>query len=330
MAINTYNDISPRVEGRAVADFIKRALPLLTIEKFAQTRTMPTRDTQTLKWRRYNPLPLATTPLVEGVTPPGRKATVTDVEARLLQYGDFVPLTDVIMDTHEDPVFSEMRQVLAEQAAQTVEKIRFGYLKAGTNVFFANGNARTDVNTALTLNLQRKVIRSFRRQNASPFTSVLSSSVNYGTQAVEASFVGLVHPDCEYVIRGLAGFKHIKDYGQGPVWEGEIGTVESVRYVMSTVFESFPDAGGAKGTTISTSGTSSDVYPVIYMAKDAFATVALRGQNAMNLIVKNPGSGGTSDPLNQRGTIGWKTMMTAVILQQLFMARAEIAVPEIA
>jgi N4-gp56 family major capsid protein len=233
------------------------------------------------------------------------------------------------MDTHEDPVFTEMRQVIAEQAAQTVEKVRFGYLKAGTNVYYANGSNRAAVNTALTLTLQRKVIRGFRRQNAMPYTSVLKSSVVQEAEAVEASYVGLVHPDCEFVIRGLTGFKHVKDYGTGPIWEGEIGAVESVRYVMSTVFESWPDAGGAVGSNISTAGSASDVYPVIYLTANAFATIALRGQNAMSLIVKNPGSGGSTDPLNQRGTIGWKTMMTAVILQQLWMARAEVAVPEL-
>jgi len=324
-----YSDISPRVEGRAVADLLKRALPLLPIERFAQVRTLMNNETKTQKFRRYNPLPLATTPLVEGVTPVGNTPSVTDVEVQLYQYGDYVVLTDVIQDTHEDPVFSEMRQVISEQAAQTIESVRFGVIKAGTNVYYANGTQRTDVNTPLTLNLQRKVIRGFRRQNAMPFTSVLKSSIVQEAEAVEACYIGLVHPDMEFIIRGLAGFKHIKDYGTGTVFPGEIGSVESVRYIMSTVFESWPDAGGNFGATISTSGVKSDVYPVIYLTANAFATIALKGQNAMSLIVKNPGSGGSTDPLNQRGTIGWKTMMNAVILQQLWMARAEVAITEL-
>jgi len=325
----TYSDISPRVEGRAVADLLMRALPLLTIEKFAQTRVVPGNETKTQKFRRYNPLPLATTPLVEGVTPVGNTPSVMDIEAVLSQYGDFVVLTDVIMDTHEDPVFTEMRQVIAEQSAQTVEKVRFGHLKAGTNVFYGNGTARSAVTSTLTLGLQRKIIRGFRRQNAQPYTSVLKSSIVQEAEAVEASFVCLVHPDLEFIVRGLAGFKHVKDYGTGPIFPGEIGAVESVRYVMSTVFESWPDAGGTAGANITTSGTSADVYPAIFLTANAFATLSLRGQNAMSLIVKNPGSGGSTDPLNQRGTIGWKTMMTAVILQQLWMARAEVAVTEL-
>lgn len=330
--ITTSNDISPRTNGYAVADLIKRAQPLLTIEKFMQAKVLPNNSTKVMKFRQYNPLPLATTPLTEGVTPSGRTLTYRDVETRLQQYGDYVAVSDVIQDTHEDPVFTEARQLIAEQAAQTLEAIRFGVLKAGTNVYYAgNKTSRSAVVNTLTLQLQRLITRGFKRNLATPFTQVLSSSVNYGTQAVEAAYIGLVHPDCEYVIRSLTGFRHVKDYGQGPVFEGEIGAVENVRYIASTVFEPWVGAGGDVSTTgmISTDGVKCDIYPVIYLARDAAATVALKGQNAMSLIVKNLGSGGTNDPLNQRATIGWKTMTTGIILQQLFMARAEIAVPEI-
>jgi N4-gp56 family major capsid protein len=327
--INSSNDISPRTNGYAVADLIKRAQPLLTIEKFMQAKVLPSNSTKVMKFRQYNPLPLATVPLTEGVTPSGRTLTYRDVETRLTQFGDYVAVSDVIQDTHEDPVFTEARQLIAEQSAQTLEAIRFGVLKAGTNVYYGNGSDRSTVNTPLTLALQRKITRGFKRNLATPFSSVMSSSVQYGTQAVESAYIALVHPDMEYVVRGLAGFRHVKDYGQGPVFEGEIGAVESVRYIASTVFESWADAGGAVGTNISTAGTASDVYPVIFLARDAAATVALKGQNALSLIVKNLGSGGTNDPLNQRATVGWKTMTTGIILQQLFMARAEVAIPEI-
>lgn len=329
--INTSNDISPRTNGYAVADLIKRAQPLLTIEKFMQAKVLPNNSTKVMKFRQYNPLPLATVPLTEGVTPAGRTLTYRDVETRLEQYGDYVAVSDVIEDTHEDPVFTEARQLISEQAAQTLEAIRFGVLKAGTNVYYANGSTRSGIKTTLTLALQRRITRGFKRNLATFFTSVLSSSVNYGTQAVEGAYIGLIHPDAEYVVRGLPGFRHTKDYGQGPVFEGEVGAVENVRYIASTVFEPWVGAGDTLGSTgmISQDGTNIDVYPIIYLAKDAAATVALKGQNALSLIVKNVGSGGTNDPLNQRGTVGWKTMTTGIILQQLFMARAEIAVPEL-
>jgi N4-gp56 family major capsid protein len=42
-------------------------------------------------------------------------------------------------------------------------------------------------------------------------------------------------------------------------------------------------------------------------------------------IVKGLGSSGTADPLDQRQTVGWKMLYTAVILQQLAGVRIEHA-----
>jgi N4-gp56 family major capsid protein len=49
----------------------------------------------------------------------------------------------------------------------------------------------------------------------------------------------------------------------------------------------------------------------------------------MQPFVKNPGVSREGDQLGQRGWIGWKTYFTATILNQLWMARAEVAIPEL-
>jgi N4-gp56 family major capsid protein len=128
----------------------------------------------------------------------------------------------------------------------------------------------------------------------------------------------------------MAGFIDVKDYGQMTPHESEIGAVESARYLTSTIFESWPDAGGVKGSMISTTGTNADVYPVIYIASDAFALTPLKGKNAIVPMVLNPGTPREGDPLGQRGYVGWKTWFAGCILNQVWMARAEVAVTELA
>jgi N4-gp56 family major capsid protein len=81
---------------------------------------------------------VAVTPLVEGVTPAGNSISNQDYSVTLSQYGDYVTITDVILDTHTDSVLQETTDILGEQAALTVETLRFNVLKAGTNVFYAN------------------------------------------------------------------------------------------------------------------------------------------------------------------------------------------------
>lgn len=323
-SFNEYGDITPRTAAHAVAKLLRRALPHLVIEKFGQVYQMPMKATKVAKFRKYNALALTTVPLVEGVTPTGKKITVTDVSVTLEQWGDYVEFTEVIQDTHEDPFLMETMGVLGEQAAQSIETVRWNVIKAGTNVFYANGSARTDVNTPISLALQRKCTRALKRQNASPFTSVVKSTPDYRTEAVEAAYIALCHTDVENDIRGMDGYINPKQYGTSTPWSNEVGAVEDVRYLRSTIFTAFANGGAATTTMVSTGGSLADVYPVIYLAKDAYGIVPLKGKASVSIAVVQP-KPVAGDPLGQRGTAGWKVMQQAVILQDAFMVRAEVA-----
>ncbi len=53
VAVTSYGDISPAVAAYHVVRMLDRAMPLLHLEKFGQTYTLPTQSTQTAKFRRY-------------------------------------------------------------------------------------------------------------------------------------------------------------------------------------------------------------------------------------------------------------------------------------
>ena len=343
-AITSYGDISPAVAAYSVVRMLKRALPYLHIEKFGQTYPLPTNSTQTAKFRRYYmvgatgtagpdataasafSIPVAITPLVEGVTPTGSVLTNQDYTVQLYQYGDFMTMTDVIEDTHTDPILQQMTDILGEQAASTVETLRFNVLKAGTNVFYANNVAgRSSVVTAISLTDQRRVTTGLNRQNSKKITTVVASTADFNTKSVEAAYMAITHPDLESDIRTMTGFIPVASYGpHTSPFEGEIGSVEQVRYLTSTIFAPWADAGGAKGAMRSTSGTSADVYPVLIFGRDAFGIVPLKGKSSMTPLVVNP-KPAPGDPLGQRGTCGWKLWTATVILQDAFMARLEVA-----
>lgn len=347
MLLNTYGDISPAVAAYAVVRMLKRATPYLQLERFGQTYVLPTNSTNVAKFRRYYlagatgsagqysggvngsgaapGVPLATTPLIEGVTPSGNSLAVQDYTVKLSQYGDYVTITDVIEDIHTDPVLAQATDILGEQAAQTVEALRFNVLKAGTNVFYANSVAsRSLIVSTISLADQRRVTTALNRQNTKKITSVVASTPDFNTKSVEAAYMAVVHPDLETDIRNMIGFVPVASYGPHTTpFEGEIGSVEQVRYLTSTMISPWPDAGGAKGTLRSTSGTSADVYPVLIFGRDAFGIVSLKGKSSMTPMVVNP-KPAAGDPLAQRGTCGWKLWTGSVILQDAFMARLEV------
>lgn len=339
-----YGDISPAVAAWAVVRMLKRALPLLVFEKFGQTYPLPTNSTQTAKFRRYFLsgatgsagngsgnfyTPLATTPLVEGVTPDGRSLANQDYTVQLAQYGDFITITDVVNDTHPDDILAVATDVLGENAAEVVETLRFNVLKAGVNVFYANQVAgRSTVAAKISLADQRRVTTALSRQNAKKITSVVASTPDFNTKSVEAAFVAVVHPDLETDIRDMVGFKPTSDYGTHTTpWEGEIGSVEQCRYIATTTAKPFDGAGvvvATAPTMRSNLGVNIDVYPVLYFARDAFGIVPLKGKDSMTPMVVNP-KPAAGDPLGQRGTVGWKLWTATVILQEAFMVRLEVA-----
>jgi N4-gp56 family major capsid protein len=328
MATTTYGDITPRTAAYVAVELLKRALPYLCLEKFGQAKTLPANKTQSMKWRRYKSLAVATTALTEGVTPPSKKLTYEDISCTLYQYGDLVEITDVVIDTHEDPILQEAEQIMGEQAAKTIEIIRFNILKAGTSVYYANNVAgRTSVTAVMARADQRSIVRALERQEAGHITTIVKSTPSFNTENVAPGFVGLCHVDLKTDIRGLTGFIDVKDYGSIPRFETEVGSCEDIRYLTSTIFTSWADGGSATGagtTRISTAGGACDVYPVLMLAKDAYGIIALKGKFAITPMVINP-TPSKSDPLGQRGSISWKTMQTALILNDNWMYRYEVA-----
>lgn len=332
MTITRYSDagVSPRTNVYAERQMLKHAGPVRILDKFGLTKVLPQNKTQTMKFRRPRVFTAATTPLVEGVTPTATQFRYEDVEVTLRQYGMVVQITDVIEDTHEDPVLNDATTQAGENIGRTMEALDWGVLRAGTNVYYANGTSRTDVNTPISITKIRAVVRGLKAQKAMKITQILDSSVNYATRAIEASFVAVHHTNVEQDIRNIPGFIPVAQYGQRkPISEYEIGSVEDVRFICSPDLDPFTDAGGAKsgsGTEmVSTTGTSADVYPVLFFGKEAYATVALRGQGSVSPTVLRP-KPNHADPLGQLGYVGWKTWHAAVILNQVWMARLEVAV----
>ena len=74
-----------------------------------------------------------------------------------------------------------------------------------------------------------------------------------------------------------------------------------------------PGEGGADGA---------DVYSTLILGDDAYGVTEVTG-GGLQHIVKQLGSAGTADPLNQRATCGWKALKTAEILVQQYMVRIE-------
>jgi N4-gp56 family major capsid protein len=323
---NTYGDISPRTAAFAAATMLDRALPFLCMGKFGQQQPIPKNKSLAIKFRRYNGFTPSTTPLTEGVTPSADNISNTDVTATLAQYGRRTQITDVIADTHEDPVLQEYSEIMGELAGQTQELVIYNVIKAGTNVLYSGGTSRATVNAALTTTVLNRAIRQLKRQNAKPQTRMLAASDKVSTQPIRPAFIAFCHPDCQQDLEGLTGYIPVANYGtMQPLGDNEIGSYKELRFMTSTLYTPFLQAG-ASGSTLLTNGTTgtgnADVYPIVIVGKDAYATVSLAGANAVTPMVVNA-KPTDSDPLAQRSHVGFKMYSTAAILNDAWMVRVE-------
>jgi len=326
---NTYGDITPRTAAYAASVMLDRALPFLCMAKFGQHQPIPKNKSLAVKFRRYNGFAVSTTPLTEGVTPAADNISSTDVQATLAQYGRRTQITDVIMDTHEDPVLNEYAEVMGELAGQTQETVIFSAIKAGTNIIYAGGTSRATVNSAITATALNRAIRQLKRQNTKYQTKMLAATDKVGTAPIRPAFIAFVHPDLQMDLEAISGYKPVSEYGtMQPLGDNELGAYKEIRFMASTLYAPFL-AAGANGSTFLTSGAegtgNADVYPIIICGKDSYGTVSLAGAQAVTPIVVNP-KPSDSDPLAQRGHVGFKMYSTAVILNDAWMVRVECAV----
>ena len=242
-------------------------------------------------------------------------------------------MSDQTVDTYEDDVPAEMKKQCGERVGLIRELIRYGAVKASTNINYPGAiSSRATVNARVTLPLLRKVSRNLQANHATRITGILAPSANIGTKAVEASFLVFCHSDCENDFRDMATFTPVASYGsRKPIHDQELGSVENFRIICSPELASYPNAGvtGASGLTpplLSTGGTFTDVYPIIVCGENGWGQVALRGDNALDPTWIPPGQETKSDPLGQRGFVGAKFYFNCNLLNDGWVAVIEVGV----
>lgn len=275
--------------------------------KFAQKRPMPKKAGDTISFRKIVALEPALTPLEEGVTPEGNSIGMTEITAKTRQYGDYITFSDLIDLVSVDPIIMEYIAELADQANETLDILAREALSSGTNVMYAGGKssrASLAEGDKLTVRDVRKVVRFFRKNYVKPIG---------GTNG---DYACLISPDTEFDFFDDPEFRQIADYGGNvkPLLDNEVGRFHNVRFFMTPNAKVFEGAG-AGGV---------DVHSAIFLGRNAYGITDIKGEGSVKSIIKALGSGGTTDPLNQRQTAGWKVNAFGLVrLEELALVRYE-------
>lgn len=256
-------------------------------EKFAQTRPMPKNYGDNINFRKIGVLAAATTPLTEGVTPTGNSATVTAISATTLQYGDYIEFSDRVSFQMVDPIIAEYTKEQGVQAAETKDTLVRDELHGGSNVMYAGGRVSRvtlAVGDKPTVDLFRKAALTLKKNKVKPVAG--------------GKYVVFISPDVTFDLLDDAKFIKAYEIGQNnkPFIQGEIADVYGIKFVEVENWKVFAGAGAA----------GANVHSAVMIGEEAYGVTKVAGEGDVQTIIKALGSGGTTDPLNQRQTIGWK------------------------
>lgn len=299
---NVTTDANLSAENKTHYDktLIDEAGPYLVHDQFAQIKPIPKNGGKKIEFRKFASLEKATTPLTEGVTPNGKKLKVESIEAEVSQYGDYVELSDMLDLTSIDPVIVEATKLCGRQAGLTLDTITRNMLHSGKNVFFSKKSdgsrptQRSELDDTCILTVDDvKVIAAFLKKNNAP--------------KIDGSYVAIIHPYAAYDIMNDPEWKYPHMYADtSNIYEGEIGKIAGVRFIETSEAKIY--ANGVFGT--------------LFIADGAYGTTEIEG-GGLETIIKQLGSAGVADPLNQRSSVGWKATKTAEILIEAYLVRLE-------
>lgn len=283
---------------------IDEAQASLVHDQFAQKRPIPKNSGKTIEFRKFSSLPKALTPLTEGVTPDGKSLNVTAITATVAQYGDYITQSDVLELTTIDNTILEATKLLGRQAGLTLDTVTRNILHSGTNVTYcpkvaADGSetavtsrANLDNTCQLTVKVIQQVVAKLRAQNA---------------PTINGKYVAIAHPYAMYdLMRDPEWIEAHKYAKPDNLYEGEVGEIAGVRFVQTSEAKIYD--GGVFGTLI--------------MGEGAYGVTEITG-GGLQTIVKQKGSAGTADPLDQRSSVGWKAIKTAELLIPNYLVRVE-------
>jgi N4-gp56 family major capsid protein len=227
MPINNFSTFAANAQTFIAAQTLMRINRDTIVFQMGKKEKLPNRFSTTFQFTRYEKLSLPRLPLSEGVTPAdGRAMTISTVQAVMDQWGDFVILSDVAEITAKHPALQQAVQLIAEQAAETLDREAIELLLTNTNVNFPGlATSRVTLSTSdyVSTTVVKEAVAALRKQGAHPI---------FGGRIM----MGLMDPAVEMDLLEDGNFQMAAEFSNiRALQNGEAGQWMGVRWMVSNL-----------------------------------------------------------------------------------------------
>lgn len=278
--------------------FLLRAEENFIYEQLGTPGRVPANEGKTVVWNRMTN-PTAKSALTEGTDPTPTGLSSSLVSATVAQYGNYEQVSDILELAAIDTLVKEVIDVLAYEAALSIDTAVVGALSGGGIAQYASGvvarNSLVATDTISVVDI-RKAKRELNTFAAQPHT--------------KDKFVATAHPDVIYDLEGDSTWINAHTYtekGIDDLYNGEAGSIYGVRFMMTQKAPILTNSGSA----------AAEVYQTHIMGKDFFGVSKLQN---LTTYVDSPSP---RSALRLYSDIGWKAAFAVKVLNDSFCIRLE-------
>jgi len=279
----------------------------IVFERYGKPAKIPAREGKSAQWRRFEKITVTagSYTLLEGTAPLSTAATIAAVSASISQYGQWSEITDVLETQAIDPLISGYTEAYGEAMAVGRDIVVRAEFSNATTIQYA-GTAH-QVGTSGTGS-----VGSGNYMNAAEVMESKRTLRRAGAKKIGPNYIMFIHPDNEHDLFQdpdiVDAFQYARERaGSNPLFTGEIGDYMGVKFISTNnllIHSSYGMSGA-------------DTYECV-MFGDGFYGITDLAALPPKIIIHPRGTGGHSDPLDQKSTVGWKCAMATKILNNDF------------
>jgi N4-gp56 family major capsid protein len=307
-----YNQLSAENAEFYQRAMLERLVDNVVFMNYGKKQNIPKRAGATTSFRRLDLPTLSTTAIVEGTTPNALDLSITKVSATVNQYGAWTKVSDMLDLTGLDPVITETAQMFGDHAGLSMDQVVRDIVAAGTNVRYANSKTA------------RNLVAAGDKISAADIIKIRTTLVKNNAKQIKLpnggkGYVAFTHPEVVANIMQLQEWKDQNTYVDVKNREqGIAGQMYGIYFLEATTAPVF-SAAGAGGI---------DVYGTVVIGDGAYGIPDVQGSSKPEIIVKNSNGDNTdtSNPMNLYSTVAWKSVFTAIRLQEKVIVRYESAI----